>query len=101
MRWLVLGSRGMFGSDMFEYLQTKNEDVSGLDSSELDLTLDIEVINTAVKDFDVVINATAFTDVTLAESARDKAFELNKDVPAKLAAITAPNKQKLIHISPD
>jgi dTDP-4-dehydrorhamnose reductase len=91
----------MFGSDMVEYLQAKNDDVTGLNSSEIDLTLDIEKLNESIGDFDVVINATAFTDVNLAEHARDRAFELNKDVPAKLAEITSANKQKLIHISTD
>lgn len=101
MRWLVLGSRGMFGSDMVEYLIANNEDVQGLNSTELDLTQQEEIIEASIKDFDVVINAAAFTNVNLAETKQEQAFELNRDAPSKLARITARNNQKLIHISTD
>ena len=101
MRWLVLGSRGMFGSDMLEFLKTKNENVTGLNSAELDLTQNIQIIDDKIKDFDVVINATAFTNVNLAETEQQKAFELNAEVPKKLSEITAANNQKLLHISTD
>lgn len=101
MRWLVLGSRGMFGSDMLEYLKNMNEDASGLNSKQLDLTEDIGFVEDKIKEFDVVINATAFTNVKLAETERAKAFEINAEVPAKLAQIAASNTQKLLHISTD
>ena len=101
MRWLVLGSRGMFGSDMLEYLKNSNEDASGLNSKQLDLTTDIEIIEQKIKEFDVVINATAFTNVNLAETERAKAFQLNAEVPAKLAQIASSNNQRLVHISTD
>lgn len=101
MRWLVLGSRGMFGFDMVEFLQEKNESVEGFNSKQLDLTQSEEIIEQKIKDFDVVVNATGYTNVNLAETEVDEAFELNRDVPAKLARITARNNQKLIHISTD
>lgn len=101
MRWLVLGSRGMFGSDMLEYLKNLNEDASGLNSEQVDLTKDIEFIEDRISEFDVVINAAAFTNVKLAETEEAKAFELNAEVPAKLAQIASSNNQKLIHISTD
>lgn len=101
MRWLVLGSRGMFGSDMVEFLGSKKEDVGGVNSGQLNLRQNIEVINESIRDFDVVVNATAYTNVNQAESEPEMAFELNRDVPEKLAKITAANKQKLIHISTD
>ena len=91
----------MFGSDMVEFLGSKEEDVSGFNSEQLDLSQNIEAINESIKDFDVVINATAYTNVNQAESEPEMAFELNRDVPEKLAKITAANKQKLIHISTD
>lgn len=91
----------MFGSDMIEFLESKKEDVSGFSSDQLDLRQSIEVINESIRDFDVVINATAYTNVNQAESEPEKAFELNRDVPEKLAKITNANNQKLIHISTD
>lgn len=91
----------MFGSDMLGYLQSRHEEVTGLNSDELNLTSDIETIQSSIKDFDVVINATAFTNVDLAEKEKGKAFAVNKEVPEKLAKITAAYGQKLIHISTD
>jgi dTDP-4-dehydrorhamnose reductase len=91
----------MFGSDMVEYLIANNEHVQGLNSAELDLTQEEEIIEDSIKDFDVVINAAAFTNVNLAETEQTRAFEINKDLPLKLARITARNNQKLIHISTD
>ena len=91
----------MFGSDMIEFMESKNECVTGFNSDRLDLRQNIEVINESIKEFDVVINATAYTHVNKAESEPEKAFELNSYVPEKLAKITSANKQKLIHISTD
>ena len=86
---------------MVEFLESKKEDVSGFNSDQLDLRQSIDVINESIRDFDVVINATAYTNVNQAESEPEMAFELNRDVPEKLAKITAANKQKLVHISTD
>ena len=91
----------MFGSDMLAYLKDKNVDVTGRNSDQLDLTGDTDQIAQVISGFDVVINATAFTDVNGAESNRDLAFKLNKSVPEKLAKISAKHGQKLIHISTD
>lgn len=101
MRWLVLGSRGMFGSDMVEYLRNQNENVTGYSSNDLDLTSDFELVEDKIKDFDVIINSAAYTNVNLAEQEPERAFALNRDVPEVLAKISAIHNQKLIHISTD
>lgn len=101
MRWLVLGKNGMFGSDMSQFLSTQSEEVVSLGHSELDLASTESVIAEALHGFDVVISAVAYTNVNLAEKEREKAFVLNRDLPAKLARITALNRQKLVHISTD
>lgn len=91
----------MFGSDMVSFLESKQEDVTGFNSNDLDLTSDLDVLDQAIRGFDVVINATAYTNVNLAEKEPEKAFELNAEVPEKLAKITANHNQRLIHISTD
>lgn len=101
MRWIVLGKSGMFGSQMVSYLERNHEQVMGLNSSELDLTSEKTRIEEALAGFDVVVNATAYTDVNLAEQEPKRAFEINRDVPKKLSRITAANKQKLVHVSTD
>ena len=86
---------------MLSYLQNKYVDATGLNSDQLDLTGDTDQIAQVISGFDVVINATAFTDVNGAESNRDLAFDLNATAPEKLAKITSKHGQKLIHISTD
>ena len=52
-------------------------------------------------DFEVLINAAAFTNVDLCESERDQAFRVNADAPRVLAEICRDKKAKLIHFSTD
>lgn len=49
----------------------------------------------------VVINAAAFTSVDGAESARERAFEVNRDGPENLAASCARIGARLLHVSTD
>jgi dTDP-4-dehydrorhamnose reductase len=52
-------------------------------------------------DFDVLVNAAAFTNVDLCEKERDQAFRINADAPRILAEICRDKKAKLIHFSTD
>ena len=49
----------------------------------------------------VVINATAYTDVNRAEKEREVAFAVNRDGPARLAALCRRHGLPLLHISSD
>lgn len=49
----------------------------------------------------VVINAAAYTAVDKAETEKDRAFEVNRDGPAHLAAACAARNIPLVHISTD
>lgn len=101
MKWLVFGSEEMFGSDMLYYLKEMNEDATGLNSKDLELTQELEIIAEKINAFDVVINAAAFTNVNMAETKKAKALELNEKVLAKLAQISSAGNQKLLHVSTD
>jgi len=48
-----------------------------------------------------VINAAAFTDVNGAEEAREAAYALNADGPARLASACAARGVRLVHVSTD
>ena len=50
---------------------------------------------------EVVINAAAYTAVDKAESDKDRAFAVNRDGPAHLAAVCATRDIPLVHISTD
>jgi dTDP-4-dehydrorhamnose reductase len=51
--------------------------------------------------FDVLINAAAFTNVDLCETERDRAFLINAEAPGVLARICCDKRAKLIHFSTD
>jgi dTDP-4-dehydrorhamnose reductase len=52
-------------------------------------------------DFDVLINAAAFTNVDLAEKEQENAFEVNEKAPRLLAEICRDKGARLIHFSTD
>ena len=51
--------------------------------------------------FDVLINAAAFTNVDACETERDRAFLINAEAPGVLAEICNAKGAKLIHFSTD
>ena len=51
--------------------------------------------------FDVLINAAAFTNVDACETERDRAFRINAEAPGVLAEICNEKDAKLIHFSTD
>ncbi len=50
---------------------------------------------------DLIVNPAAYTAVALAETERDRAFTLNRDAPAALAAACARRRIGLVHFSTD
>ena len=77
-------------------------DVIGFDHLQLDLENHNEIRKKLCAiDFDLLINAAAFTNVDLCETERDQAFRINADAPCILAEICRNKKAKLIHFSTD
>jgi dTDP-4-dehydrorhamnose reductase len=99
----VSGSKGQLGTELF--LQcNKLKDYTFLftDIEELDLTDSASVqafyeINRP----DILINCAAYTNVDKAESEKEKAYSLNRDIPALLSDLAYKNNAVLIHISTD
>lgn len=96
---LVLGARGMLGSDCVRYLEGP---VHGSTRQELDVT-DPERVHQFIEEMapSVVINATAYTAVDLAEAERIKAELLNAHVPRFLAEACAGVDATLVHFGTD
>lgn len=97
-RWLVTGAGGQLGTDLVAALA--DEDVRAATRAELDIA-DSTAVAQAVADVDVVVNAAAYTAVDAAESDEDSAYRVNATGPAVLAAVLAPTKTRLIHVSTD
>ena len=77
-------------------------DVDGFNHAQLDLAnLDDVREKLGATNFDVLINAAAFTNVDLCETERDRAFLINAEAPGVLAEICSEKDAKLIHFSTD
>ena len=85
MKVMVLGSRGMLGTDLMGTLATC--DLLGLDLPELDIT-DAGQCRARVQEFspEVIINAAALTNVDYCESHEEEAFLINGEAAGNLAA---------------
>lgn len=97
-RYLVTGGAGMLAADLAQALEGR--DVTVAARSELDIT-DPAAVDAAVVDYDVVINAAAYTKVDDAESHEDEAEAINGTGPANLARAAAATGATLIQVSTD
>ena len=77
-------------------------DIDGFNHTQLDLS-NLNGVRERLRatNFDVLINAAAFTNVDLCETERDRAFLINAEAPGVLARICCDKRAKLIHFSTD
>lgn len=101
MHFAVIGDLGMFGSDMKSVLISSGYEVTGFNRSNIDLSLPEETLATQLQEFDVVINAVAYTAVDKAELEPELANEVNGEIAGKLARAAALSSAKFMHISTD
>jgi dTDP-4-dehydrorhamnose reductase len=99
-RWLVVGAAGMLGVDLVDVLSAGGEHVTGLGRDRLDVR-DAAACRRAVVDYDVVVNAAAYTAVDEAETHEAEAFAVNALGAANLARACARAGARLIHVSTD
>jgi len=76
MKILILGAKGMLGTDLMEVF--KEHEIIGLDKDELDLT-NFELTKKEIQKLkpEIIINAAAYTAVDDAEENRDLAMMIN------------------------
>ncbi len=101
MRILVMGHKGMLGSDLLEVLGRGHE-VSGVDQGEFDITSAGDCIR-VVEEFapDAIVNAAAYTDVDGCESNRDLCFAVNAEGVRNVALACKGRNTKIVHYSTD
>jgi dTDP-4-dehydrorhamnose reductase len=101
MKIVVLGAGGRLGAALVREFRPKY-DVAGFNHAQLDLAnLDDVREKLGATNFDVLINAAAFTNVDACETERDRAFLINAEAPGILAEICNEKDAKLIHFSTD
>lgn len=99
-RILVTGVPGQVGTELLRRTRPDDMDIRGFTREELDIT-DAGAVAAAVLDFDLVVNAAAYTAVDQAETLRDLAYAVNARGPGLLAEACASNGIPMIHISTD
>ena len=101
MRFAVVGSQGMFGSEMILFLQSQGQHVEGLNRETINLDSSIEELMAKLSGFDHVINAVGYTAVDKAEAEPGLANKVNGEYPEKLAIVSKNLGAKFYHISTD
>jgi len=101
MKALIVGAAGQLGRALVRAVPASVQAVA-LDRTELDITSESSVAK-AVSSHrpDVVINASAYTAVDLAESEPQKAFAVNADAVGRLAGVCAGAGIRFVHVSTD
>ena len=98
MRWLVTGAAGMLGADLRVALEDR--DATFLSRADLDVT-DLEAVAATVMDYDVVVNAAAYTAVDVAETEIAQATAVNATGAENLAVAAESFGAQLVQISTD
>ncbi len=102
MRLLVLGARGMLGSDVKVAAEGLGHEVTGYGHAELDIT-DIEAMRRRfLRDKpDAIINCAAWTDVDGAEDDVDGALLVNGTAAGYAATAAAEAGARILYVSSD
>jgi dTDP-4-dehydrorhamnose reductase len=101
MKIVILGAGGRLGAALMREYREKY-DIAGFDHAQLDLAnLDDVRGKLGAMNFDVLINAAAFTNVDACETEHERAFRINAEAPGVLAEICNEKEAKLIHFSTD
>jgi len=101
MKIVILGAGGRLGAALMREYREKY-DLAGFNHAQLDLAnLDDVRGKLGGMNFDVLINAAAFTNVDACETERDRAFLINAEAAGVLAEICNEKDAKLIHFSTD
>jgi dTDP-4-dehydrorhamnose reductase len=102
MRFLLLGGSGQVGAELQALRRPDDIEIVAPGKGMLDLTDHDALAGVIAKHaWSGVINAAAYTDVDRAEGEQAKAFAINGQAPAQLAAETSRLGIPLIHISTD
>lgn len=101
MRILVMGHKGMLGSDLMDVLGRDHE-VIGVDIGEFDITSAPDCLRVVgMFNPEVIVNAAAYTDVDGCETNRDACFAVNAEGVRNIAYACKDSGAKIVHYSTD
>jgi dTDP-4-dehydrorhamnose reductase len=100
MKVVVLGSKGMLGSDLLAACREAGIAVAGYDVDELDIT-DYQATVAQLPVVDCIVNCAAYTRVDDAETHRDEAHRINAEGARNVARVCTKKRMKMVYISTD
>jgi dTDP-4-dehydrorhamnose reductase len=100
MKVVVIGCRGMLGSDLMEAGRAAGFEMEGWDLPELDIR-DFNAVREKIPACDWVVNVAAYTRVDDAEREREAAFAVNAEGALNVARVCGRRNVPLLHISTD
>ena len=99
-RIVILGGRGMLGTDLAGLCRQREIEFKVFDFPEFDIT-DPDQIEQAIGNAKIVVNCAAYTNVEKAESQADLAYKVNGDAVGSLGQIAAKVGAFVVHVSTD
>jgi dTDP-4-dehydrorhamnose reductase len=101
MKILLLGHKGMLGSDLLAQMRLHHE-VIGMDKEEIDI-ISADDCAKAIEDTapQIVINAAAYTNVDGCETAKDECFAVNAEAVKNIAEACRNKNIRIVHFSTD
>lgn len=99
-RIVILGGRGMLGSDLAALCQQHYDDVAVYDLPDFDIT-DQEQLRQCIKGATTVINCAAYTNVDKAESEPELVHKVNAEAVGRLGTLAKDAGIWVLHISTD
>ena len=101
MKVLLLGHKGMLGSDLMAQFKHRHE-VIGMDLDEIDITSASECRKVVTENNpQLIINAAAYTNVDACETDREACFAVNAEAVKNIAEACRGNNITVIHYSTD
>ena len=97
---VVLGAKGMLGTDLIKSLEKRGFQPVALDLPEFNIS-DADQLKAAVDTADILINCAAYTNVEKAESEEEIAYKVNADAVGMLGKFACSKDIPLFHISTD
>ena len=101
MKILLLGHKGMLGSDLLAQMRLHHE-VIGMDKEEIDITSADDCAR-AIEDTapQIIINAAAYTNVDGCEASKEECFAVNAEALKNIADACRLKNIRIIHFSTD
>ena len=97
---VILGGKGMLGSDLVSECNKRGYNTTFLDLPQFDIT-DEQQIKDALSNTTTVVNCAAYTNVEKAESESELAYKVNAEAVGKLGKIAKDKGIQVFHISTD